>query len=222
MVTKDLVILCIKYLIMKNIFHFLLVSILLIAGCDKRKVKLTEEKKTESNVSTFWELAEFQYDGKKLILTKEELLQQFGEPDTIYSGGAFQPDKFIKSGSQTSSTLIHYENYFYGPLKFAVWDSKAQISFINFTEFTDTIYYHKINLSNGTSIDEIKKKFPTVYDSKNYEMNSFFGLNPEKYGFKKEDVDWLQFRNGSKESHSKIELTFLSGDLIWAYFEVSE
>lgn len=210
---------------MKDIVFSIVLGVFISTmGCTSKKEELKQVDFEEKEIKDYeqLDLYMFEYKGEKLVLSKEKLLKQFGEPDTIFVGGAFQPEKQINEGNADKSTLKKYQSYLYDSFKFAVWDSKAQISLIDFTELTDTIKHPKINLSSKTNINEIKQKFPASYILKNESMNSLFGLSPDEYGFKKENVEWVQFRNGRSEYYSKIELTFLNDDLIWAYFEVGE
>ncbi len=168
-------------------------------------------------------LTKFSINGFPLILSKQELLSNYGQPDTIRFGGGFQPEEHRINHTQSMNTLVEYESYVYPSFSVAVWNNNAQVNFINFQDSDLSIVHPLIKLSNNTHIDEIKTIFQYSYEWRNYPLHRQFGLDPEEmYGFKKDECVWIDFKNGLDDYHWNIELTFLNDYLIWADFAVVE
>ena len=94
--------------------------------------KWTTTKDPEEFKPTVLNLDDFQINGNSVILSRDELLSKFGQPDTITGGGGYWPEEVRKSKEYYDSTLIRYESWHYNQFKFVVWKNLAQLKFIDF------------------------------------------------------------------------------------------
>ena len=213
-------------MILLRMKHIIMIFLSIVVGCASKETssRWTTTDNLDEFVPVELKLTEFSFNKHPIILTKTELLQIYGKPDSIAQGSGYFPEKVRKSRTKSTETVVKYERYYYGNLYYAVWKDNAQLKFVYFNNESNlTLNHPKVVLSKNTGIDEFKTKFLYTYEWRNYPLHRQFGLDPkDEFGWEKEDCTWLEFSNGLDPFHRNIELTFLKGKLIWIEFLVVE
>jgi hypothetical protein len=161
-----------------------------------------ENKKTDLDLSSRPEIIDIlhsEFNGKSIILSKSDIFQSFGKPtfeklncvtitDLSANNKDFKYDCLIYSDSITKFSFDTYNKIGY-------------LSYLSFDSKSVKIKTPKIDLTNKTSIQEIKEKFPKAYKLKiinNKNGHEIISLNDNLMDSNKEfaNIIELEFNNG--------------------------
>jgi hypothetical protein len=199
----------------------LIIWTLILVSCSNDKPRWTYDDPNNYHPDKI-QLESFTFDGLKLKTTKDDLINNLGQPvrQTDRAGTFYQRESRL---SKKYDSIVWYNSYIYidknKDIRFAVWDNNAVVSMIDFRESNIQIKTSDIILSSKTDLKEIKEKFPTSYDWRNAGINTAKDSFPMDNKLKENDLTWIHLEN---ENGEYIELTFINDRLVFLMNKVTD
>ena len=154
------------------------------------------------------EILNSKFNGAPIILSKNEIIKSFGKPTFE------KPNCVIFSTLVQNSKEFKYDCFIYDSdsrFGFDIYDNIGYVSYVSFGSENIKIKTPQIELTNKTTIQEFKKKFPKSYDLRimdNENRIMILSLNDE-------------LLDERKESANIIELGFEKGTLKYYKYQIA-
>ncbi|WP_103052876.1 hypothetical protein [Hanstruepera neustonica] len=136
---------------------------------------------SEKNGMELFQISKTKLENVSVILSSEELISHFGEPNEVIKNCRFYPNK--SDDNKTSFDCWYYDNPNIG---FAKFQNFTYLSFIEFEESSIQLINPKIILSSNTQLKDIKKVFPVAYNERR--------INTKTFSYK---YDWVKINTES-------------------------